>query len=71
MFYSDNPLADFDKYDRWQQEQLEKRPKCYGCGDPIQGSRCYCHKGHKYHLTCWELAASDIMPEYIEVTVDD
>ena len=36
MFYSDNPLADFERYDAEQQKQLEQLPVCADCGEHIQ-----------------------------------
>ena len=38
MYFSDDPAADFDHYDREQQRQLEQLPVCEGekCGKRIQ-----------------------------------
>ena len=36
MFRTDDPVADFDRWDEEQQRQLEKLPKCAYCGEPIQ-----------------------------------
>ena len=37
MFYrTDDPIADFDRYDAEQSEWLKKLPKCERCGEPIQ-----------------------------------
>lgn len=41
MFYTDNPLADFANYDAEQTRQLDKRPKCSCCDEPIQDEYCY------------------------------
>lgn len=41
MFYrTDDPLADFDRWDAEQQAALNKLPKCAECGEPIQDD-CY------------------------------
>jgi formylmethanofuran dehydrogenase subunit E len=37
MFYTDDPLRDFENYDRQQAEREEQLPKCDYCGDPIYG----------------------------------
>lgn len=36
MFYSDNPLADFERYDAEQEKQLEQLPRCADCDHYIQ-----------------------------------
>lgn len=36
MFYSDDPIADFNARDAEQTRQLEKRPVCADCDEPIQ-----------------------------------
>lgn len=41
MFYSDNPVKDFLRYDAEQCEKLEQLPKCSECGEPIQDEYCY------------------------------
>lgn len=35
-FMTDNPAADFERYDAEQEEKLSKLPTCTECGDPIQ-----------------------------------
>lgn len=39
--YTDNPLADFDRYDSEQIKRLMTYPKCAECGEPIQDEECY------------------------------
>lgn len=43
MFFSrsDDPIADFDRYDREQQAELDKLPKCDICGKPITDDYFY------------------------------
>ena len=36
MYYTDDPIADFHRYDSDKQEQLNKLPKCVECKEPIQ-----------------------------------
>lgn len=41
MFYTDDPIADFHRYDAEQQRMLDRLPKCSECGEPIQDEFCY------------------------------
>ena len=41
MYYSDDPIKDFDFYDAVLTAELNKLPKCYECGEPIQDDNCY------------------------------
>ena len=42
MFYvTDDPIADFNRWDAEQQAKLDKLPKCAECGEPIQDDYCY------------------------------
>lgn len=36
MMWTDDPVADFDRYDAEQQRSLDKLPKCMECHEPIQ-----------------------------------
>lgn len=36
MWLSDDPVADFERHDRDQQQQLEQLPVCDECGERIQ-----------------------------------
>lgn len=36
MFYSDDPLYDFERYDAEQEEKLSELPTCSECGNQIQ-----------------------------------
>ncbi len=42
MTFTDDPIADFERYDAEQQEQLDKLPKCVECGEPIQQEFAVC-----------------------------
>lgn len=41
IFLSGDPHADFDAYDRHQQEQYDKLPKCQICNEPITDNHLY------------------------------
>lgn len=40
-FRTDDPRADFNRWDAEQQSKLDKLPKCAECGEPIQTEKCY------------------------------
>ena len=41
MSYTDNPIADFDRWDAEQTKQLKRLPKCAECREPIQDEECF------------------------------
>ena len=42
MYYrTDDPVADFHRYDAEHQKKLNKLPKCADCGEPIQDDHYY------------------------------
>ena len=41
MLYSDDPVRDFEQYDREQAKQLERLPFCEVCGKPIQDEHLF------------------------------
>ena len=41
MYYTDNPLADFNRYDAEQERHRQKLPKCSDCGEPITDEYCF------------------------------
>ena len=49
MFYSDDPVRDFERHDRQQEEKRANRPECVFCGEHIQDEHYYkLHEG----ITC-------------------
>lgn len=68
-YYSDDPIADFERWDLDQQKLLDSRPRCYYCEEPIQTDACYEVNGHKYCLDCSEAAAEAVLPQLIGVTM--
>lgn len=40
-YYSDDPVKDYDRYCDDLEAELDKLPKCYECGEPIQADECY------------------------------
>lgn len=47
LYYTDNPVADAERYYNDKEEELNKLPECDECGHPIQGEYCY-EINHKY-----------------------
>lgn len=41
MFRTNDPERDFDRYEAEQERELNKRPVCYECDEPIQEDECY------------------------------
>lgn len=41
IFRSDDPGVDFDRWDAYQMEQLDRLPCCADCGEPIQDDHYY------------------------------
>lgn len=36
MFYTDDPIRDFERYDSRREKTLENRPVCCECGERVQ-----------------------------------
>lgn len=68
-YYSDNPIADFNRWDEENTDWLNSRPRCYYCEEPIQTDACYVVNGHKYCLDCSEAVAEAVLPQLIEATM--
>ena len=41
MFYSDEPVRDFDRHDMAMAQRVAKLPKCERCGKPINDDRYF------------------------------
>lgn len=67
MIYSNNPLADFDRWEREQEEEEEKLPVCDICGEPIQGDYLYDLDGE---LVCEECLINNFRHP-VEDYIDD
>lgn len=49
---TDDPIADFERHDAHQQEQLDRLPKCTECCEPIQQDTAVCIDGDWYCDDC-------------------
>lgn len=63
MYYTDNPVADFENYDAEQTIQLNRLPKCCCCSEPIQDEYCYEINGEYMCIHC--------LNEYFRKDVED
>ena len=54
MRWTDDPIADFDQWDREQNEWLEKRPICADCDEPIQDDHYFDINGEAICPDCME-----------------
>lgn len=63
MIFTDDPLSDFDRYDRQQEELLNSLPVCDCCGEPIQDDFCYEING--------DLIFEDCLDMHFRKAVDD
>lgn len=54
MSYTDNPAADYARYDAAQKAQEDKLPKCAYCGEPIQDDFLYDFDGMLICEVCLE-----------------
>ena len=63
MSYTDNPLFDFDRYDREQQSRPDKLPVCADCGEAIQDEFAYYINGEWICERCMDSYITEVLPE--------
>lgn len=63
VWYSDDPLADFDRYDEEQNKWLERRPVCADCDEHIQDERAYYINGEWICRDCMTAYEQEVLPE--------
>ena len=52
MCFSDDPVADFYRWEAEQQRELEKLPNCCHCGEPIQDEHLFDVNGDLFCEEC-------------------
>lgn len=52
MFYSDDPVMDFEQHDRQQAKQMRELPICVDCDEPIQLGKCFEFNGEYICPAC-------------------
>ena len=55
MMWTDDPIADAERYAARQEELLEKLPKCIHCKQPIQNGYCYEINGELVCESCRDI----------------
>lgn len=63
MFYTDDPVADYRRYDAEQQEWLDCLPRCADCKKPIQDEFAYHRHGEWICDECME-GYRQLVPEF-------
>lgn len=73
LYRTDNPIADFDRYDREQSRRLARLPKCAICREPIQQEYAVCIDGVYYCGECLDDLKEylDDLKEFIEERSDE
>ena len=66
MCWTDNPIADFEWYDRQQAKQLERLPVCSSCDEPIQSEHCYEINGELICPECLETYHRKYTDDFID-----
>ena len=66
IFRTDDPAADFDRWDAEQTAWLAKRPVCYECGEHIQDEDCCELNGELICTDCLEANHKKRTEDYIE-----
>ena len=54
MQYTDNPIADYDRYLGEEQTRLDRLPRCCECDEPITDEQCYEINGDVYCERCMD-----------------
>lgn len=66
MHYTDNPIADYNRYDADQQMELERLPVCAECGHPITDEQCFEFNGELICEECLENNHQKNTEDFIE-----
>lgn len=66
MSYTDDPLLDFDRFDREQQKRLDKLPVCADCGEAVQNDHYYLINDAVICPDCMESGYRKEVDDYIE-----
>ena len=64
MFITDDPVADFERYDAEQQKEIEKLPRCSECDEPIQDDEAYYINDEWICDECMKQYRKEVHPEW-------
>lgn len=66
MYRTDDPVADYERYDADRERRLDRYPKCDYCGEPILEDHFYNINGTYYHEECLNSEYRVNTDDYIE-----
>lgn len=61
-----DPERDFANYEAEQERKLNKLPKCYECGEPIQDEECYEINGELICPECLNENHRKFVEDYVD-----
>ena len=70
MYYTDNPIADFMRYDAEQQRKISLLPVCSVCKHHIQDDWCYKIEGNFFCCDCLNKLYRRNTEDYVESEVE-
>lgn len=62
MFYTDDPIADFNRWEAEQEKQLERLPVCADCDNPIQDETAFYINGEWICEDCMDSYKREVLP---------
>lgn len=63
MYWTDDPLMDFHRYDAEQNRRLQQLPVCADCEEHIQDERAYYINGEWICKNCMDSYLREVLPE--------
>lgn len=63
MYYSDDPIADFDAYDEDLNSFLARLPVCVDCEQPIQDETAFYIESEWHCERCMDEYRREVLPE--------
>lgn len=63
MYYTDDPLMDYSRYEADQERQLEQLPVCEDCGEHIQDETAFYINGEWICESCMDSYRREVLPE--------
>jgi len=66
MYYTDDPVADYARWDAERQRQLERMPVCVDCGEHIEDEYFYLINDEPICMECLKTGYRKSTEDYIE-----
>ena len=63
MYRTNDPIADFNRWDAEMNSRLEQRPVCADCDEHIQDEFAYYINGEWICMRCMSAYEREVMPE--------